>query len=528
MFALLTQNPAGGPAIPSVTKSTPTVASVVHTPRVPWLYLSPMLVLMVGAIVLVAVVALRSDKLPRSVCAIYTVVVAGLALVASYVVWHRVTSPRHGPITAVSGAIGVDHFTVFVGGLICVAVILSALLADGYLRREQLDEPEMFILMLLAASGGMILGSANDLIVTFLGVEILSIASYVMAAMHMRRMSSLEAGLKYFVLGAFSSAFLLYGIALVYGATGTTSLLKIQSFLSTHLVTHDGLLLAGLGLMLVGFGFKVAAAPFHMWTPDVYQGAPSPVTAFMASGVKVAAFAGLLRVFVVAFGSYSEQWRPIVFALATLSLVVGSVSAVVQTNVKRALAYSSINHAGFILIGVSAANAAGTSASLFYLATYMFMAAGSFGVLTVVGRRNDGRHDLDDYKGLARSRPGLAMIFAVFLLAQAGTPFTAGFVAKFGVLQAAADRGDWWIALVAMLTAVISAFIYLRIIVAMYFSGDDTDDAVDGAQRLRIPWAAGVSLAVAVTATVVIGLVPGPFVDVSRLAVPQLVADTGH
>ena len=531
MVGLLAQVPTSTPELSPIPRSAIPKARIIETPHVPWSYLTPMLILMVGALVLLIVVALVRGKLPRSSCAIYTALVAGASLVSAWPLWHRVSNAKQGPISAVKGAIGVDHFTLFVGALICIAVILSALLADGYLRREGLDGPELYILMLLAATGGMILGSANDLMVMFLGIEILSIATYVMAAMHMRRLSSQEAGLKYFVLGAFSSAFLLYGIALVYGATGSMSLLKIQTFLSTHVVTHDGLLLAGLALMLAGFGFKIAAAPFHMWAPDVYQGAPSPVSAFMASGVKVAGFAGLLRVFVLPFGAYAEQWRPIVYAFAVLSLIVGSVTAIVQTNVKRALAYSSINHAGFILLGVGAASAEGTAAALFYLLCYTVMAAGSFGIITVVGRSGDGLHNLDDYKGLARSRPGVAMVFTVFLLAQAGTPFTAGFLAKFGVIQAAADRGNWWLALIAMLTAVISAFIYLRIVVAMYFSGggEHGDEPVELAgPAVRVPWAAGLSLAVALVATVVLGFVPGPFTSAARTAVPQLVADTGR
>lgn len=531
MFALLVQG--GGttsvPTGPSIKELAPSVNGPLPTPHVEWSYLSPLLILLIGAFALLVVVSVVRRRLPRSFSALYTVAVTTASLISAYPLWHRVTNDKEGPISAVSGAIGVDHFTLFIGAVIGLAVILTALLADGYLRREELDEPEMYVLLMLAAVGGMILSSANDLIVLFIGLEILSIASYVLAAMHLRRRSSQEAGLKYFVLGAFSSAFLLYGIAFIYGATGSTSLLKIQAYLSTHVITRDGFLLTGLALMLVGFGFKIAAAPFHMWAPDVYQGAPSPVTAFMASGVKVAAFGGLLRVFVLTFGAYAEQWRPIVSALAVLSLLVGAVIAVVQTNVKRALAYSSINHAGFILLGVSAATATGTSASLFYLLSYTVMAAGSFGVVTLVGRRGDGRHDFGDYLGLARSRPGLALTFTLFLVAQAGTPFTAGFIAKFGVLRAVADNGDWWLALVAMISAVISAFIYLRIILAMYFAGDHPDDppALTG-PPVRMPWAAGLSLAVAVVATIVLGIVPGPFVSVTQESVPHLVADSGH
>src|SRR5205823_5152026 len=253
-------------------------------------------------------------------------------------------------------------------------------------RREDLEGPEYYVLMLFSASGGMLMASANDLIVVFLGLEILSISLYTLAGWHQRRAGSQEAAIKYFVLGAFSSAFFLYGIALIYGSTGSTNLGDIAEFLRANTVTN-GLLLAGFGLLLVGLGFKVAAVPFHMWTPDVYQGSPTPVTAFMAAAAKAAGFAALLRVFVSTFGANRLDWQPIVWILAVLSLLVGSVLAVVQTDVKRMLAYSSISHAGYILVGLQAASDRGIAGSLFYVLAYTFMVIGSFGVVTLVGRR---------------------------------------------------------------------------------------------------------------------------------------------
>jgi NADH-quinone oxidoreductase subunit N len=283
--------------------------------------------------------------------------------------------------------------------------------------------------------------------------------------------------------------------------------------------------MAGMALMLVGFAFKVGAVPFHTWVPDVYQGSPSPISAFMASGIKVAGFAGLLRVFVVAFGpTYAESWQPMVNALTLLSLVVGAVMAVVQTDVKRMLAYSSINHAGFILLGVLAATPQGTSAALWYLLAYSAMAAGSFGVVMVVARTGDGRTSLDDFRGLARTRPGLALVFAVFLLAQAGVPLTAGFLAKLQVITAAVDAEYTVTAVIAMLTAVVSAFLYLRIIVAMYFSGDEAEAAAAAAPRVRIPAAAGVALALCLAGTLLLGVVPGPVTSVTDDATAELVS----
>jgi len=296
--------------------------------------------------------------------------------------------------------------------------------------------------MLCSATGMMLMASANDLITIFLSLEILSIALYVLAAFDRRRLASQEAGLKYFLLGSFSSAVFLYGVALVYGATGTTNLTGIAQFLAKVVLLHNGVLLVGFALLLVGLGFKVAAAPFHMWTPDVYQGAPTPVTAFMAAATKAAAFAALLRIFVGAFQLYGSDWRPAIFGLAVLSLLVGTIAALVQTDVKRMLAYSSISHAGYVLIGVQAATAKGTSAALFYVCTYAVMTIGAFAIVMLVARRGDDRHALDDYRGLASARPVLAGLLTLFLLAQAGVPLTGGFVAKLSVLSAAIDVGQ--------------------------------------------------------------------------------------
>lgn len=523
MIEILTQVPI---SVPPAVAEAGADGGRLDTPNVPWSYLTPMLVLIVGVVVGLGAVAFVRRRFPAHVAAAYTVVVALASLVSVFPLWGRVGNPDEGAISAVSGAIGVDRFSLFLTAVICVAVILVTLLSDGYLRREGLDGPDLYLLLLIAAAGGVIMVSANDLIVLFIGIEVLSLAAYVMTSMHARRLSSQEAGLKYFILGGFASAILLYGIALVYGATGSTSLLHAQTYLSDHLVADDGLLLAGLALMLVGFGFKVAAAPFHMWSPDVYQGAPSPVSAFMSSAVKVAAFGGMLRVFVVGFESYRDQWGPIVFVLAVLSLLVGATMAVVQTNVKRMLAYSSINHAGFILVGVEVASDRGTSASLFYLAAYTVMTVGSFGIVTLLGRTGDGRHSLDDYRGLGRSRPGLAMLFTVFLLAQAGTPFTVGFVAKLGVIQAATERSHWAIAIVAMLSATISAFLYLRIIGSMYFvgGGEHGDEPVElDGPPVAVPRGAAVSLALALVATLALGVIPSLVSGPANDARPEMV-----
>ena len=432
-------------------------------------------------------------------------------------VWNRVQ--LDGPFNAIGDQLGVDGFSLMIGGAICGAVVLVALMLDSYLEREGMPGAEMYVLLLFSAAGGLVMASANDLIVLFMGLETLSIAVYVMAAMHLRRNESLEAGLKYFVLGAFSSAFLLYGIAMVYGATGSTNLIAIRSFLDANVLLQNGLLMGGFALLLVGLGFKVAAAPFHAWTPDVYTGAPTPVVAFMASAVKAAGFAAFIRVFVTTFGSYSADWQPAVVALAVLTLIVGSFVAIVQRDAKRMLAYSSISHAGFILVGVQAANAAGTASVAFYAVAYTFLVIGSFGVLALVSGAGDRSTSLDDLNGLATRRPALALAFTVFLLAQAGVPLTSGFVAKFAVIGAAVEAETYAVAIVAMITAVVSAFLYLRIVLSMYLGEAPAD-----APTIVVPRAAAVALVVAVAVTVGFGVLPGVLDGIARDAIPALVA----
>jgi NADH-quinone oxidoreductase subunit N len=504
--------------------------SEIVTPGIDWAALLPILAMIGGAALLLVVDGLSLRRPVPGSYALFTVVVAGASIVTSVPLWNEVTDPDRGPFSILRGALGIDGFSVFFFVIIAIAVALAALLADGYLRREGLEGPELYALIMLSASGGMVMAAANDLVVTFLGLEILSIAAYVLAAMHLRRIESQEAAIKYFVLGAFSSAFFLYGIALVYGATGTTKLSELGASVafgqdvSADALTRSGppaILLAGIGLLLVGFGFKIAAVPFHSWTPDVYQGSPSPSVAFMASAVKAAAFAGLLRVLVEAFAAYTDEWQPYVFALSVATLLVGSILAVVQDDVKRLLAYSSISHAGFILLGVQAASARGTSSALFYLAAYTFMVAGSFGVVTVVSRTGDDATSLADFRGLAGRRPVLALTFTVFLLAQAGVPLTAGFFAKFEVLAASVEDEHYVLALIAMVSAVIAAFLYLKIIVAMYMA-DPAEGGRAGADRRPVPFGAAVSLAVAAGATLLFGVLPGLLDDVTDDAVPVL------
>ena len=493
----------------------------IATPAVDWWALGPMLALVGGALLLMLLTSFVRSRLFPGAYALITSASAITAIGLSVYLWNRVQDADRGPYSTLDGALGVDGFSVFATIVLASGVVLSALLIDGYLRREDLDGVEAYALVLLSASGGVVMAQANDLIVLFLGLEILSLAVYVLAALHLRRVTSQEAGLKYFILGGFASAFLLYGIALIYGGTGTTNLTRIVELFSTSVLENDGLVLAGLALVVVGLGFKVSAVPFHFWTPDVYQGAPTPMVAWMASGVKVAGFAGLIRVFVLGFQAYSVDWQPLLFGLAVATLLVGSVLAVVQTNVKRMLAYSSIAHAGYVLVAVQAATDDGVQAALFYLAAYTFMVAGTFGVVTLVGRKGDGHHALDDYRGLGRERPLLALALTLFLFAQAGVPLTSGFFAKFYVITAAVDAGSTWLAVVAMIAAVIAAFLYLRIIVAMYM-GDE--EAAPGGAKVAVPVGAAVALTLCVVVTIGVGVWPGAISHWAQDAVPVLVA----
>ncbi|HXX90604.1 MAG TPA: NADH-quinone oxidoreductase subunit N [Acidimicrobiales bacterium] len=453
-------------------------------PHIAYFAIMPVLVMLGGAVVILVASSLSRRPLDLSATTSLTLLTSSVAFAFGLVQWFDVL--HHGPHATIDNSVVQDGFSAFFTMTVTAAVLVATMVGDSWLRRQGVFGPEYHVLTLVSASGAIIMASANDLIIVFLGLEILSIALYVLAAMNSRRAESGEAALKYFVLGAFSSAVFLYGIALVYGSTGTTNLLQIADYLARNVPLHNGLLLAGLALLLVGFGFKVAAVPFHLWTPDVYQGSPTPVAGFMAAVAKAGGFAALLRVFVSSFGLLRDDWRPAVWVLAALTLLLGAVVALVQRDVKRMLAYSSINTAGFILLGLQAANARGVESSLYYLFVYTFMVIGSFAVVSVVGGAGDDRHGLERYRGLAARQPWLAAALALFLLAQAGIPFTTGFLAKLEVITAAVGAHSTALAVIAMVTAAIAAFFYLRVVVVMYApladtAPDDTPEQLEAA-----------------------------------------------
>ena len=519
-------------------------------PKINYLAILPELILLGGAIIVLLAASLVRGGLKRTVATGLTLVIGAAALVAAIVEWFHVQS--HGASTTIASAISMDSFAAFIAITVASTLLLATLIGHAYLVREGIGTTEYHVLALASASGAIMMAQANDLVVIFLALEILSIALYVLAAFNPLREDSGEAALKYFLLGGFASAVFVYGIALTYGATGSTNLSQIGDFLAKNQLTHSGLLVAGMALLLVGFAFKVAAVPFHLWTPDVYQGAPSPVTGYMAAVAKAGAFAGLLRVLLGTFGTETATWQPIVYAMAAASLVLGAVSALPQRNVKRLLAFSSINHTGFILLGVEAATVAGVGASIYYLFAYSIMTVGTFGVITMMGGRGDGEHDLSRYRGIARRQPLLGVPFVILLLAQAGAPFTTGFLAKFGVVAAAIQAGSWPLAAVAMATAAIAAYFYLRLAVIAVtpapseHSGDATPitagDADASAATVRAtgtlllaedettttttttveeipgPTAGLIGVLVATAVTVDFGIVPGPLLDMAHTA----------
>ncbi len=421
-----------------------------------------------------------------------------LALVQNVALWngnYATFIPQNGVPMVV-----MDNFAIFLNVIFLLSGLLVIPLSRSYLQRTGLENPEYYMLLLFSISGMMLMGMANDLILVFLALEVLSIPLYIMCGMLWPRLESEESAMKYFLLGAFSSAIFVFGIALVYGATMTTAIPLIFDHVAANGL--NALIVTGLAFLMVGAGFKVAAVPFHMWTPDVYEGAPTPVTAFMSVGAKVAGFAALLRVLVLALPQASDEWVTAVAVLSTLTLIIGNVVAIRQGNIKRMLAYSSIAHAGYILIAVAAAadNPAGVSSALFYMFAYLFTNLGAFGMVIALERNYNEGNLLDDFKGLAKRHPWLSLAMAYFMLSLTGIPPTGGFSAKFYVFGAAIEAELYWLVLVGVITSVISGYYYLRVVYLMYM--------FDGEGQLITGRALQFAVFVMAISTLVLGLFP--------------------
>ena len=377
--------------------------------------------------------------------------------------------------SSMTGMVAVDGFRGLSNCLFLISGAFAILLSTGYLDRRGINRGEFHALVLFSVLGMMLMAGSSDLMLLFIGLEVMSVAIYVLVGFDRMDARSAEASLKYFLLGAFTSAIFLYGIALVWGATGSANIRTLLPLLLSG-ERQEPMLLAGMALVLVGFGFKVAAIPFHMWTPDAYEGAPTPVTALMATGVKAAAFVSLARVFLVGFSGHYDVWSRPLFLLAAVTMVGGNLLAMTQGSIKRMLAYSSIAHAGYLLAAVLAGFSGGAAALLFYLFIYTLMTAGAFGIVIANARGADERVTLEDYAGLARQKPLLAGLFSVFLLSLSGFPLTAGFLGKFYILRALVQGGLSTLAVILVLASLVSYFYYLRVIVVMYMRPARTDN----------------------------------------------------
>ena len=457
----------------------------------------PILIVVLSAIAAMLAEAIRHPGERMYIAGFGLIGLVG-ALVASCFLWNT---------DAVSfGVVRADNFALFINIILCIIGILTMVFSHEVVEREGLPAGEYYALTLFAISGMMLMASATDLLVIFLALEVMSLAVYVLTGLRRESAAGAEAAFKYFLLGAFSSAFFLYGIAFAFTISGSTRLDPLGTAIASG--PNQTLALLAVGLMAVGFCFKVSAVPFHMWTPDAYEGAPTIVTAFMSTGVKAAAFGGFARVFLSALEPMHDQWVPILSAIAVATMVVGAVMGVLQNNIKRMLAYSSIAHAGYLLLGLIAANTAGKAAVLFYLLTYAVANLGALGIVALLGTASHPHDQLRDFGGLWKSRPALAGLMTVFLLSLGGFPPTAGFIGKWYIFSAAVQEGHYWLAIIGVLSSVVSVFFYLRIVVMMYMTEEGAEPA-----RPAISVPAMAALGFAMLATFYLGVLPTRVID---------------
>ena len=493
--------------------------NAIQAVTVEWAMLGPVLTLAVAACVLLLVAATPARRGPWP----FMLALAGLGAAGGSLL---ALAERPMQLSAFGDMLVVDQPALYMSGIVLLAALLAVLLSRQYLERAPAPAAEYYALLLLAALGMLVMGSTNNLLVIFLGLEILSVALYVLSGITRDWMRSLEAALKYFLLGAFSTGFILYGMAFLYGATGSLDLLAIAQRAGGLLAGAEGagaapMLLIGLGLMIVGLGFKVAAVPFHWWAPDVYEGSPTPVTAFMAVGTKAVSFLVLLRVVTTAFGNtLVAEWTMVLGVMALLSMLVGNLVALVQRNIKRMLAFSSVAHAGYLLIAVAAGTDLGTSAMMFYFATYVLTTLGAFGVASLVAETTDAGDEgygIMRYAGLGRSNPGLALAMTVFMLSLIGVPPTAGFIGKYFIFQAAVQKAlegstlFLVLSVVGILLSVVSAAYYLRVIVTMYMTQPEGDPP-----QVRTSPDAGFAVIFSAVGIMYLGLFPSAIYDLTR------------
>lgn len=448
----------------------------------------------------------RDEKMPLGGLALIGLVGAGIA---SVLLWDN-GAESFNVVTA-------DRFGLFVNLVLVAVGILTVVFSSQTIERDGLPAGEYYAMILFALFGMMLMAQATDLLVIFLALETMSIAVYILTGMKREQQQSTEAAFKYFLLGAFASSFFLYGIAFLYGVTGTTNIERMSTAIAAQSMSGNPMILLGIGLLIVGFAFKIAAVPFHMWSPDAYEGAPTVVTGFMSTGVKAAAIAAFVRVFLKGLDPMIAEWAPVLWWIAAATMVVGTVVGVAQTSLKRMLAYSSIAHGGYLLAGIVAGNDVGKAAILFYLAAYALTNLGAFGVIALLGSKDRANDDLRDYAGLWHTHPGLATLMTFFLLSLGGFPPTAGFIAKWYVFSAAVGAGYYGLAIIGVLSSVVSVFFYLRIVVMMYMTERDARPV-----PAPVPAIAMAGLIVSMILVLYLGVLPTQVIDFAQASISTI------
>lgn len=480
------------------------IPAVNMTPILPEIFLS----VLAMALLLITVFSPGGQKS-------YLAYISFIGIVAAAVL---VAAGWGGHVESFGGSVVLDNFATFFKMTFLVAAGLTVLITDSYMEREGCNHGELYPLILFAVVGMMLMASGTDLMTIFLGLEVMSVALYVLAGFNRGNKKSNEAGLKYFMLGCFSTGFMLYGMALIYGVTGTTRLYKIAEVVGQMTLPSSNIMLvAGMLLMMTGFAFKIAAAPFHMWTPDVYEGAPTPMTAFMSAGPKAAGFAALIRLFMVALPTLQVEWSQVLWVLAVLTMTIGNITALRQDNIKRVLAYSSIAHAGYALVGFTAGNGTGIAGILFYMLSYSFMNIGAFAIIILVAKKGETNGNVSDFAGLGFKRPILAVAMTLFLFSLAGVPPAAGFVGKFYLFAGAVQKGYIWLAVIGVLNSAASAYYYLRIMVYMYMK-----EPTEEFEWVKVTVPVTLALVIAAAGTLIPGIVPSIILEYAQAAVKLL------
>ncbi|HEX6162758.1 MAG TPA: NADH-quinone oxidoreductase subunit N [Vicinamibacterales bacterium] len=481
----------------------------------------PMLCVTLAGLVVLLAEAFRGrdERMPIGGLAIIGLLGAGAATI---LLWDSGAEDSFGVVSA-------DKFGLFINLVLVAVGLLTVMFSSQTVERDRLPAGEYYAIMLFAIVGMMLMGQATDLLVIFLALETMSISVYVLTGIRRDQQQSTEAAFKYFLLGAFASSFFLYGIAFLYGVTGTTNIDAMSTKIAAQSMSGNPMILLGMGLLIVGFAFKIAAVPFHMWSPDAYEGAPTVVTGFMSTGVKAAAIAAFVRVFLKGLDPLILDWAPVLWWIAAATMIVGTVVGVAQTSVKRMLAYSSIAHGGYILAGLIAGNEAGKAAILFYLAAYALTNMGAFGVIALLGTRERANDDLRDYAGLWYSHPALATMMTFFLLSLGGFPPTAGFMAKWyvfsavigatetGSIETAAATGGYTLAIIGLLSSVVSVFFYLRIVVMMYMTDRDARPVPP-----PVPAVAMAGLIISLIGVLYLGVLPARVIDIAQQSITTI------